>query len=165
MRALPTPGPWNKKTDSGNTFNALWNRISAAGVLIFSYAGCSVFYRYLPSLSSNRTMSWLNTRSQFLYRCVHFFITFIDAKYSIFSRAVSLGKELFVFVTLRNWRLTPSMILVVYIILRISSLKWKNGLITSQFDSQLLRAKGYFFPHFSFNDSNSASASSSFGAL
>ena len=39
--------------------------------------------------------------------------------------AVSLGNTLLVLVTFRYWRFSPSIILVVYIILRISSENWK----------------------------------------
>ena len=42
-------------------------------------------------------------------------------RYNIFSKAVSLGNTLFVFVTFRYWQLTPSMMFVVYIMRLISS--------------------------------------------
>lgn len=53
-----------------------------------------------------------------------------------FSSAVSLGNTLFVFVTFRYWRLSPSMIFVVY----ISSENWKKELTSFQLFSQLLTA-------------------------
>ena len=58
--------------------------------------------------SGDRRISWLSTWSQFRYLCVHFFVTFPLARYSIFSSALSLGNTLFVFVTFRYWRFSPS---------------------------------------------------------
>jgi hypothetical protein len=56
------------------------------------------------------------------------------------------------------------MMLVVYMILRISSLKLKKGLyIPVAF--QIIDGIWIFFPHLSFNISNSANASSSIGVL
>ncbi len=123
------------------------------------------FYRYPVSRSPYRTVSWFSTWSQFRYLCVHFFVTFWLARYSIFSRDMSLGNTLFVLVTFRYWRFSPSMMFVVYMIRRISSGNWKKGLTSSQLFSQLLMANGYFFPHVSFTVSSSESAAASFGAL
>ena len=127
---------------------------------------CSFFlYRYGVRRSGYRRISWLSTWSQFRYLCVHFFVTFPLARYSIFSSALSLGNTLFVFVTFRYWRFSPSMMFVVYMIRRISPENWKKELTSSQLFSQLLIAYGYFFPHFSFTASSSARAAASVGAL
>ena len=72
-----------------------------------------LLYRYFVILSLYKTINWFNTWSQFRYLCVHFFTTFSLARYSIFSKDVSLGNTLFVLVTFRYWRFTPSMIFVV----------------------------------------------------
>ena len=58
-------------------------------------------YRYGVRRSGYRRISWLSTWSQFRYLCVHFFVTFPLARYSIFSSALSLENTLFVFVTFR----------------------------------------------------------------
>ena len=63
-----------------------------------------------------------------------------------FSKDVSLGNTLFVLVTLRYWRFSPSMMFVVYMIRRMSSGNWKKELTSSQLFSQLLTARGYFSP-------------------
>ena len=76
-------------------------------------------YRY-GVRRSDRRISWLSTWSQFRYLCVHFFVTFPLARYSIFSSALSLGNTLFVFVTFRYWRFQPFMMFVVYMIRRMS---------------------------------------------
>lgn len=72
-------------------------------------------------LSSNMTFKWLRTTSQFRHLCVQRFTMFFDAKYSILRKDSSLGKLGLFLVTCRNWRLSPSMILIVYIIFRISA--------------------------------------------
>ena len=46
-------------------------------------------------------------------RPVHFFVISIMAKYSIFSRLSSVGNTDLDFVTLRSYRLNPSIALVV----------------------------------------------------
>ena len=71
----------------------------------------------------------------------------------------------FVLVTFLNCLLTPSIILVVYIIVLISCGKLKNGEITSQLSFQILIAVGYFLPHFSSTTSRADKASDSFIAL
>ena len=59
---------------------------------------------------------------------------------NISSRDVSLGNTLFVLVTFRYCRFSPSMMFVVYMIRRMSSGNWKKGLTSSQLFSQLLMA-------------------------
>src|SRR5699024_1550167 len=98
------------------------------------------FYKYCVIRSPYSRISWLKTWSQLRYLWVHFFATFSLARYRSFSSAVSLGNTLLVLVTFRYWRFSPSIILVVYIILRISSENWKKELTSSQFFSQLLMA-------------------------
>ena len=134
-----------------------------AGIFRYCYPG--LFYRCCVSRSPYRIINWFKTWSQFRYLCVHFFVTFWLARYSIFSKDVSLGNTLFVLVTFRYWRFSPSMMFVVYMIRRMSSGNWKKELTSSQLFSQLLMAYGYFFPHVSFTFSSSESAVASFGAL
>ena len=66
-----------------------------------------------------------------------------DAKYSIRRRESSLEKDGLFFVICRNCRFRPSMMFVVYMILRISMGYSKNVLKISQFSSQLLTQEGY----------------------
>ena len=52
------------------------------------------------------------------------------------------------FVICRNWRFSPSIMFVVYMIFRISMGYSKKVLSTSQFSSQLLTQEGYWLRHF-----------------
>ena len=100
-------------------------------------------------LSSNMTFKWFRTTSQFRPLCVQRFTMFFAAKYSILRKDSSSGKLGLFFVTCRNWRLSPSMILVVYIIFRISAGYAKNVDKISQLPSHDFTQDGYAFPHFS----------------
>jgi hypothetical protein len=111
-------------------------------------AAIPVFYRCCVSRSPYRTISWSSTWSQLRYLCVHFFVTFLLARNSIFSNGVSLGNTLFVLVAFRYWRLSPPIMSVVYITRRMPSGNWKGELTSSQLPSQLLIAYGYFLPMF-----------------
>ena len=75
---------------------------------VFRFCHPTSFYRYSVSRSPYRTVSWFKTWSQFRYLCVHFFATFWLARNSIFSSDVSFGNTLFVLVTFRYWRFSPS---------------------------------------------------------
>ena len=55
--------------------------------------------------------AWITLQS--CRRPVHFFVMSIIARYSIFNRLSSVGNTDFALVTLRSWRLKPSMALVV----------------------------------------------------
>ncbi len=90
-------------------------------------AAIPVFYRCCVSRSPYRTISWSSTWSQLRYLCVHFFVTFLLARNSIFSNGVSLGNTLFVLVAFRYWRFSPPIMSVVYITWRMSSGNWKGG--------------------------------------
>ncbi len=118
--ALPTPGLWNKAGIFWQYYQCRWNKAGMAGIFKCCHPGLFV-YRYSVRRSPYRTISWFRTWSQLRYLCVHFFVTFWLARYSIFSRDVSLGNTLFVLVTFRYWRFSPSMMLVVYMIRRMSS--------------------------------------------
>ena len=74
-----------------------------------------------------------------------------DARYKIFLSESSLVKEGLFLVIFRNCRFSPSMMLVVYIILRTSAGYAKNVERISQFSSQLLTQLGYVFAQFSLN--------------
>ena len=124
----------------GNNTNADGIRLAGVAVQEKSCHSSFPFYRYSVSRSPYRTISWFSTWSQFRYLCVHFFVTFWLARYSIFSRDVSLGNTLFVLVTFRYCRFSSSMIFVVYMIRRISSGNWKKERTSSQLFSQLLIA-------------------------
>ena len=149
LRGLcPHPASGINESIIGYNIDADGINLSGVGYLIYLIRRIVIlFYRYWVTLSSNRIINWFNTKSQFLYLWVHFFLTFMEARYNIFSRDSSVGNTLLVLVTFLYWRFSPSIMFVVYIILRISSVKWKKGLITSQLASQLLIAKGYFFPY------------------
>ena len=116
-------------------------------------------------LSSNMTFKWLRTTSQFRHLCVQRFTMFFDAKYSILRKDSSLGKLGLFLVTCRNWRLSPSMILVVYIIFRISAGYAKRVDKISQLSSHDFTQDGYAFPHFSFNRIREFNTSSSVTAV
>ena len=55
--------------------------------------------------------AWITLQS--CRRPVHFFVMSIIARYSIFNRLSSVGNTDLALVTLRSWRLKPSMALVV----------------------------------------------------
>ena len=63
--------------------------------------------------SAKKTAIWAWITLQSWRRPVHFLVMSIMARYSIFSRLSSVGNTDFVLVTLRSWRLNPSMALVV----------------------------------------------------
>jgi len=101
-------------------------------------------FAVLPAARSpNRMFSWLMTWSQFRQRAVQCSTIFVDARYSILRRESSLVKDGLFLVIRRNCRLSPSMILVVYMIFRISGGYAKNVDRISQLSSQLLTQEGY----------------------
>ena len=63
----------------------------------------------------NRNSSWLRTRSQFWHLACQCFTMRREARYSILRRESSLVKLGLFFVICRNWRFSPSMIFVVYL--------------------------------------------------
>lgn len=111
--------------------------------------------------SGNMIVSCPNTMSQLRQRAVQYSKILRLAQYSIFRRESSFVKLGLFLVICRNWRLSPSMILVVYIILRTSGGYEKNVLKMSQFPSQLFTQVGYCFPYLSLNAKRFSKASSS----
>ncbi len=72
----------------------LRNKAGMAGVFKCCHPGLFA-YRYSVRRSPYRTIRWFSVWSQFRYLCVHFFVTFWLARYSIFSNDVSLWNTLF----------------------------------------------------------------------
>lgn len=68
---------------------------------------------YLGMRSAKNTAICAYIKLQSCRRPVHFLVMSIIARYSIFKRLSSVGNTAFDLVTLRNWRLKPSMALVV----------------------------------------------------
>ena len=93
-------------------------------------------------LSSNIIDNWLKTTSQFRHLCVQRSTIFCDAKYNILRRLSSFVNDGLFFVICLNWRFKPSIIFVVYIILRTSGGYAKKVDRISQFSSQLLTQDG-----------------------
>ena len=115
----------------------------------------------MTARSTNISCSWLSTKSQFWHRACQCFTILCEARYSIRRSESSLVKDGLFFVICLNWRFSPSMMFVVYMILRISMGYSKKVLRISQFSSQLFTQEGYCFLHFSENASSLLSASSS----
>lgn len=93
-------------------------------------------------LSSNIIDNWLKTTSQFRHLCVQRSTIFCDAKYNILRRLSSFVNDGLFFVICLNWRFSPSIIFVVYIIFRTSGGYAKNVDRISQFSSQLFTQDG-----------------------
>ena len=93
-------------------------------------------------LSSNIIDNWLKTMSQFRHLCVQRSTIFCDAKYNILRRLSSFVNDGLFFVICLNWRFSPSIIFVVYIIFRTSGGYAKNVDRISQFSSQLFTQEG-----------------------
>lgn len=113
-----------------------------------SSAGRKYFFyetNYAESLSSKIIESWFNTMSQFRHLCVHLSTIFCDAKYSILRRLSSFVKDGLFFVICLNCLFRPSMMFVVYIILRTSGGYAKKVDNISQFSSQLFTQDRSFY--------------------
>ena len=95
--------------------------------------------------SANKISNWLRTKSQLRHLACQCLRIRWEAKYNIRRRESSLVKDGLFFVICRNCRFKPSMIFVVYMILRISKGYSKKVLKISQFSSQLLTQEGYCF--------------------
>lgn len=93
-------------------------------------------------LSSNIIDKWLKIMSQFRHLCVQRSTIFCDAKYNILRRMSSFVNDDLFFVICLNWRFSPSIIFVVYIIFRTSGGYAKNVDRISQFPSQLFTQEG-----------------------
>ena len=104
-------------------------------------------------LSSNIIESWLKTISQFRHLCVQRSTIFCDAKYNILRKLSSFVNDGLFLVICLNWRLSPSMMFVVYIILQTSGEYGKNMDSISQFSSQLFTQDDKFCPIYPWKES------------
>ena len=104
-----------------NNYSCLRNVMHALAWIIF--CGQEILFsgtNQADILSSNIIESWLKTKSQFRHLCVQRSTIFCDAKYNVLRRLSSFVNDGLFFVICLNWRLSPSMMFVVYIILRTS---------------------------------------------
>ena len=94
-------------------------------------------------------------------RLVHFLVASKVDRYRAFNNAVSLGKTLIGWLSLRYVAFGLSIALVVYMTFLTSAENLKIGEMASQFCFQLFMEFGYFSLHFSVTRSNASNAFSS----